>query len=227
MKSEYPEAPIVPKAYRDYECAVFLKTREQYGELSNFSQHHVTVVSNSMTFLFLTSEALYQACKFPNTPEAQSDILREPNPYLAKAAVKPYESEIREDWHDIKVEVMLWVLRLKLAQNPQSIGKVLLSTSSPQINIVEASKNDDFWGAIRQKEDKRVLIGKNVLGRLWDYVRDYHVHTYDGTMVVEKTVITPEIPNFNLFGGPVWSQYTKPEACDEFFPSSGWREKRT
>src|SRR5205814_1777426 len=111
-----------------------------------------------------TSEALYQACRFPHRADVQKLILAERSPMGAKMRSKPYRSDSRSDWEQVNVVVMHWCLRVKLAQNWKAFGTLLLSTGDKP--IVEESHRDTFWGAKKEKSAPDTLIGQNVLGRL-------------------------------------------------------------
>src|SRR5688500_12497164 len=93
----------------------------------------------------LTSEALYQACRFPHLPKVQSLIIDQRSPLTAKMKSKPYRSDSRPDWDHIRVKVMRWCLRVKLVQNWHRFSSLLLETDERP--IVEESRKDDFWGA--------------------------------------------------------------------------------
>src|SRR6185436_824364 len=104
----------------------------------------------------------YQACRFPSLPDVQRMIIGEKSPMTAKMLSKPYRGQSRPDWLAVRVKIMRWCLRLKLAQNWQTFGELLYaSNDSP---IVEDSRKDDFWGA-RAGGDGN-LVGQNILGRL-------------------------------------------------------------
>ena len=115
----------------------------------------------------LTSEALYQACRFPHLPEVQKIIIGQNSPMTAKMKSKPYRKDSRADWDAIRIDVMRWCLRVKLAQHWEKFGDLLLSTGEKP--IVEMSYRDQFWGA--KPIDEETLIGTNVLGRLLTWLR--------------------------------------------------------
>ena len=144
-----------------------------------------------------TSEALYQACRFPDRPDVQRMIIEQRSPMTAKMKGKRYLQDTRPDWDRVRVKVMRWCLRVKLAQNWDSFGELLLSTGSAP--IVEDSRKDDFWGAKRTDEE---LIGTNALGRLLMELRDERKGpNQDRLRVVEPL----QIPNFLLYGEPIGS----------------------
>jgi len=136
------------------------------------------------------SEALYLACRFPHMPDVQRLIVNEVSPMTAKMRSKPYRKHSRGDWDYIRVPIMKWCLRVKLAQNLNSFGSLLLATEEK--TIVEDSRKDAFWGAI--KDDNGVFHGMNVLGRLLMELRENLKKDPD----VFKEILPLEICEFNL-----------------------------
>lgn len=147
------------RRYKRFECAVFRKTTEKYGGLSNMAGGFPLLVEGIPV---ASSEALYQACRFPHMPDVQKLILAQSSPMTAKMKSKPYRVDTRPDWEAIKVPIMKWCLRVKLAQNWDKFSHALLSTGSKA--IVEDSSKDTYWGAKEIGHD--LLEGQNVLGRL-------------------------------------------------------------
>ena len=112
---------------------------------------------------WLTSEALYQALRFPANPEIQTEIFIQKSPMAAKMKSKPFRlTHGRRDWDLVRIEIMYWCLQMKLHANQSSFGNLLLATTS--FDIIEESHQDTFWGA--KKDDKGRFYGKNVLGSL-------------------------------------------------------------
>lgn len=181
------------KVYNANECCVFRKTKELYGGLSNMASGYPLKVNGVH---ILTSEAIYQACRFPHLPDIQEKIIKEKSPMSAKMVGKPYRNNSREDWDDTRIKVMRWCLKVKLAQNFFEFGKLLESTFDKP--IVEDSSKDDFWGAIRDKQDENILKGTNALGRLLMELRQFY---NEKRYTYEMFVVEPlNIPNFTLFG---------------------------
>jgi ribA/ribD-fused uncharacterized protein len=181
------------KIYNANECCVFRKTKEQYGGLSNMASGFPIVVNRVK---ILSSEALYQACRFPHLTEIQKKIIAERSPMTAKMVGKPFRSDSRNDWDEIRIKIMRWCLRVKLAQNFVEFGRLLETTSEKP--IVEDSSKDDFWGAIRKKENENILEGVNALGRLLMELRQfYNEKRYSYEMFVVEPL---PIPDFKLFG---------------------------
>lgn len=155
-----------PRRYDAASSAVFHKTREEHGGLSNMAAGFPLFVNN---LPIRTSEALYQACRFPHIPEAQQEILAERSPMTAKMRSKPWRKETRPDWMEVRVRIMRWALRVKLVQNWDSFSAELFETGT--LDIVEKkTKRADFWGA--QVQEDGSFFGKNVLGRLLMELRE-------------------------------------------------------
>jgi ribA/ribD-fused uncharacterized protein len=184
------------RIYNASEIVFFKKTKEAFGGLSNMAAGFPLEINGVP---MLTSEALYQACRFPHLPEVQQLIIKERSPMTAKMIGKPYRSQSREDFEDIKVEIMRWCLRVKLAQNFIEFGRLLLTTNNKP--IVEDSHKDSFWGAVRDKKDGDILRGVNALGRLLMQLREQYLENpYSWRLLYVEPL---KIPNFKLFGEPI------------------------
>ena len=153
------------REYRRSESAVFLKTKEKHGGLSNMAGGFPLEVNGVP---IRTAEALYQACRFPHLPAVQEQIIAQRSPMTAKMKSKPHRPDSRPDWDKVRVRIMRWCLQVKLAQNWEKFGAVLLETGD--LPIVEHSRRDDFWGA--KPVDAQTLVGVNALGRLLMELRE-------------------------------------------------------
>jgi type I restriction enzyme, S subunit len=176
---------------------VFLKTNERFGGLSNMAPGFPLRING---IPIRTSEALYQACRFPHMPDVQHRILDEHSPMTAKMRTKPFRSQSRPDWDNVRVKIMRWCLRVKLAQNWHAFSELLLATEDRP--IVEQSRKDDFWGAKVTKNG--TLVGMNVLGRLLMELRE-QLKSEDPESL--KIVEPPPIPEFMLFQKPIEPVY--------------------
>jgi ribA/ribD-fused uncharacterized protein len=145
-----------------------------------------------------TSEALYQACRFPHMPDVQREIIEQHSPMTAKMKGKPHRPNSRADWDEVRTKIMRWCLLVKLAQNYDEFGRLLLSTKNK--SIVEQSRKDDYWGAKVTETDVDTLVGQNVLGRLLMELRELLKCDADGAL---KTVYPLTIPQFMLLGEPI------------------------
>jgi ribA/ribD-fused uncharacterized protein len=181
------------KLYNANECCLFRKTKEAYGGLSNMASGFPLSINGINV---LSSEALYQACRFPHLPDIQKKIINERSPMSAKMVGKPFRNDSRPDWDEVRIKIMRWCLRVKIAQNFINFGQLLESTYNQQ--IVEDSNKDAFWGAIRLKDDQNKLTGVNALGRLIMELRQfYNENRFSYDMFVVKPL---NIPDFKLYG---------------------------
>lgn len=181
------------RVYSRNECIVFHKTKEAFGGLSNMASGYPLRINGVR---ILTAEALYQACRFPQLPDVQKEIIAQHSPMTAKMKGKPFKAQSRDDWEEVKAKVMRWCLRVKLAQNYSRFSELLLSTQEKP--IVEFSVKDDYWGA--REIDRTTLGGENVLGRLLMELRELIKVDVDRRLLVVEPL---NIPNFHLFEKPI------------------------
>ena len=98
---------------------LFCRHDEPYYCFANFSRHPIVV--NGVKWP--TTEHWYQAQKFSD-PEVQEDIRRAPNPMVA-ATIGRTAPGMREDWDNVKVDLMRQALRMKVDQNPDVKASLL------------------------------------------------------------------------------------------------------
>lgn len=189
-----PEKDLL-RIYDRSDVVIVYKTKEEFGGLSNMASGYPLQING---IRILTSEALYQACRFPHMPEIQQEIIEQRSPMTAKMKSKPHRKNSRPDWDDVQHKVMRWCLRVKLAQNHDAFGRLLLATGDRP--IVEQSRRDDYWGAKLLDEAGEKLIGQNVLGRLLMELRESLKDAPDNAL---KTVLPLGISNFLLLGMPI------------------------
>jgi len=182
--------------YSRTNCAVFLKTREKWGELSNMAGGMPLLVCG---IPIKTSEALYQACRFPELPDVQAKIVAEKSPMSAKMVGEPFRPNTRSDWDVVHIDIMRWCLQVKTRQNLAKFTGVLLATGAMDI-VEESSKSDVYWGTKKTKEDPGVLVGQNVLGHL---LMDLRQEIMSGSRTAATIVAPLSIPSFLLCGRPV------------------------
>jgi ribA/ribD-fused uncharacterized protein len=178
------------RTYKRQDSITFRKTAERFGGLSNMAGGYPLQVND---IRILTSEALYQACRFPHLPEVQRLIIAERSPMTAKMKSKPYRDNSRSDWDLVRTKIMRWCLQVKLIQNWDKFSQLLLETGN--LPIVEDSRKDDFWGA--KPEDEETLTGANVLGRLLMQLRE---KVKSGEITSQSIVKPLSIPDFLLYG---------------------------
>lgn len=201
-RSQVPKDPGI-REYRKEDVAAFFRVREAFGELSNmhpdfpFKVGEIDVPS---------SEAYYQAMRFPDLPDFQAEILSQTSPMLSKRHAYKRISEARPDWLQVNVAVMRHALRLKAASNHERIAQVMEATEGKP--IVEISSRDDFWGAFDKGD---VLVGRNVLGRLEMELRQEMIDWAPSEPVVVRA---PNIPGA-LFLGQVLEDQTIEEIAPE------------
>jgi len=183
------------RTYVRGEVVVVYKTKEDFGGLSNMASGYPLQVNGVR---ILTTEALYQACRFPHLPDVQREIIGQHSPMTAKMKSKPYRQDSRPDWDEVRYKVMRWCLRVKLAQNYEEFGRLLLATRDRP--IVEQSRKDDYWGAKLVDESGETLVGQNVLGRLLMELRE---KLKNDSQCALKIVPPLAVPNFLLLGRPI------------------------
>lgn len=173
------------RTYDRQSVVVVYKTKDKFGGLSNMASGFPLFINGVRV---PTSEALYQACRFPHRPDVQEAIIGQFSPMTAKMKAKLFNKESRSDWNEIRFKIMRWCLRVKLTQNFDEFGGLLLATGSRQ--IVEQSRRDDYWGA-KLSEDGTLLVGQNVLGRLLMELRERLIeHGENGFKIVEPLAIS-------------------------------------
>jgi ribA/ribD-fused uncharacterized protein len=153
------------RKYHQQNAIVFQKNEDEFGQLSNMASGFPVCINGIQ---IRTIEALYQSCRFPLHPEAQREVIEQKSPMGAKYKSRSLRQLTRTDWEEVKVNVMRWCLRVKLAQHWEKFSSFLILTGDKP--IVEQSKVDSFWGA--KPFPDGTLIGSNVLGRLLMELRE-------------------------------------------------------
>ena len=179
---------IAIRTYERESSVVFFKTKDLFGGLSNMAAGYPIVINDTVV---LTSEALYQSCRFPHLPDVQRLIISKNSPMTAKMVSKPYLDQSRVDWLRMRVRIMKWCLTCKIVQNWDRFSTLLLETQD--LPIVEQSRKDKFWGAV--PENDSTLVGANVLGRLLMELREI---ARAGEII--DSVPPPEVDNFLFLG---------------------------
>lgn len=182
------------RTYLRSESVVVHKTKESFGGLSNMAAGFPLRING---FRVPTSEALYQACRFPDLPDVQRVIIAQHSPMTAKMKGKPHRNATRSDWDKVRHNVMRWCLRVKLSQHYKEFGRLLLATKEKP--IVEQSRKDEYWGAILLQGGE-TLMGENVLGRLLMELREALKNDTNENL---RFVPPLGIPNFKLYGEPI------------------------
>lgn len=139
----------------------------EYHFLSNFypSPIKVTGLGHYESYTVPTAEHAFQALKTRN-PTEQQYVLDAPNPGSAKRSGR--KVTLREDWEDIKHNVMRIVVTHKFEQNPDLATKLV---DTDDAILIEGNHwGDRTWGATWDA-DKQYWVGINMLGRILMDVR--------------------------------------------------------
>lgn len=177
------------RLYRRTDVVSFRTTSGIHGGLSNMAPGFPVILNGTR---IRSVEALYQALRFPHLPDAQREIIQQHSPMTAKMVSRRFIDQTREDWDEVKIPIMRWCLRLKLAQNWEAFSGVLLATGKQP--IVEDSRKDPFWGAVPKPGEQ--LEGQNVLGRLLMELRE-KLRTEGDSL---RSLPNPSFSRARLFG---------------------------
>jgi len=179
-----------PHEYVREHVIIFKRTKEIYGGLSNMAIGFEIKIDN---IVVKSSEALYQACRYPHRDDIQEEIIKQTKPMKAKIKSMSYNALTRSDWDQVRVPIMKWCVEAKLACHWNEISEILLSTGEKP--IVEESRKDMFWGAIPQRDGK--LKGVNQLGKLLVDLRNKIKERNKNAL---RKVMPLDIENFRLLG---------------------------
>jgi ribA/ribD-fused uncharacterized protein len=127
----------------------FWSGSDEYFEFSNFYDHPLGRYANL--------ESAYQAQKFPKNEH----LFLWRSGAEAKKVAKENKLVIRDDWDDVRVDVMYTLLKKKF-EDPQ-LAALLRSTGDTE--LVHWAPWDQYWGWSKEKG------GENVLGQLLMRVR--------------------------------------------------------
>ena len=131
------------------------KFREEYFFLSNF--YEVPVTYGGVTYQ--NNEAAFQAQK--TTDSALKAKFASLDPKQAKSLGR--KVPLRDDWDDIKCDIMYDICKAKFSQNPDLAQK--LDATGGQELVEGNDWNDHFWGVCNGK-------GKNMLGIILMKIRE-------------------------------------------------------
>ena len=139
---------------------IFNKTKDQHGWLGNMSAHPVKYDNK----WWLTTEALFQALRFPEDSKVREIIRAEKRPMAAKMMAKKFRDlMVVKPCGPRDIENMKLMLRLKLTFNKQ-LKQELLATGETDIIEDCTSRSPSPWGA-RLVDGE--WVGDNLLGKLW------------------------------------------------------------
>lgn len=132
--------------------------RDEYFFLSNFYPVEIKLDG----IVYPNAEAAFQAQKTFDVEERRKfSMLR--NPVQAKRLGR--KVKLRDDWEEVKLDIMTEVVSQKFLQHPHLI-EMLLQTGDEE--LVEGNKwGDRFWGVCKGK-------GENHLGKILMKIRDVY-----------------------------------------------------
>lgn len=130
----------------------FYKEYGELGYLANYSNHGFELNGK----YWPTVEHFYQAQKFENI-EIQEKIRNAPTPKIASSIGRDRNNKLRENWSEIKRDIMLEGVLAKFRAHPDILKK-LLDTGEEE--IIENTDIDYYWGCGENK------IGRNEFGKI-------------------------------------------------------------
>jgi ribA/ribD-fused uncharacterized protein len=141
--------------------------RGEHVFLSNF--YFSFVLYNDI--VWKTAEHAYQASKTLD-PKEKKWIIDCPTPHLVKEIGK--KLTLREDWNNVKVQIMRDIIYEKFEYN-KSIKEKLIATH-PYILIEGNLWHDNFWGVCKCEKCKKVKVKHNHLGFILMELRNRYVN---------------------------------------------------
>ena len=136
----------------------FYKKDEEYGFFSNFYKAPFEAGGR----IYATNEHYFQSKKFAGKAY-ENDVASAKTPFDAFELGRSRRNPLREDWEQVKDEIMYEGLRFKFSQNKDLKDK-LLETGNRK--IIEHTTKDKYWGDGGNGE------GQNRLGILLMKLRD-------------------------------------------------------
>lgn len=145
--------------------------KDNYRWLSNFwfYDNPMLITTEFGILRALSNEHFYAAMKNED-PLHLKAALEHPSKGLKKFGTSV---ELREDWHEIKEDVMLHALRYKFSKDNPILRSKLLATGDQEIQEGN-SWGDKYWGVCLKTGE-----GENRLGRLIMQVRSEIVEEED------------------------------------------------
>lgn len=136
----------------------FYKINDEYGCFSNFAHYGFELDGK----WWMTSEHYFQAQKFYGTEYVEIIRLLD-NPMKAAQMGRNRNLPLREDWEEVKDDIMRKAVYAKFSQNIE-LKNILLNTD-PEY-IVENTSDDYYWGCGTNGS------GKNMLGIILMEIRE-------------------------------------------------------
>lgn len=141
------------------EIRFYSRKNPRYYFLTNFYSSPFELDS----YEWKTVEHYFQAMKFVEHPDYFHSVRQCITPSRAKSLGRTRNYPLREDWEEVKEDIMLKALYAKFEQNPL-LKDQLLDTGN--CILIEDSPTDYYWGIGKRG------TGKNRLGHLLMRVRD-------------------------------------------------------
>lgn len=176
----------------------FCTVNGAYGILGNMASTGLNklsiAVDNGNLIDVVCSETLFVCMKF--TDSGIQEELRKLHGMSAKMSSKRYKNVIRTDFGDIRLDIMRWVLRVKLFYNENTFGKLLKDSGDNEIVEVSTyayerkNNNGKLWGVCKYEGGGDEMKGYNWLGKLLVELREEYrnndwkcnyVKGFDGT----------------------------------------------
>lgn len=136
----------------------FYRSRDPYGQFTNFSRHPVELDGK----IWPTSEHYFQAQKFAGT-EHEEQVRLCKSPREAADMGRRRDLPLRKDWEAVKDDIMRKIVLKKVESYPE-MKALLLQTGTEK--IIEDSPVDYYWGCGADGS------GKNMLGKILMEIRD-------------------------------------------------------
>ena len=136
----------------------FYSEKDDYGYFCNYYAAPIEVEGR----VWPTSEHYYQGMKFLDA-EVQGKVRKAETPKKAKGLGRNKDHHLREDWDQVKDDVMYEALTAKFTQH-SDLQQYLLETNAKR--LVEHTDRDSYWG------DGGDGSGQNKLGVLLMRVRE-------------------------------------------------------
>lgn len=135
--------------------------RDEYSWMSNFAPYSF----NDGRRTWPTVEHYFQACKTDKYSDFKL-IVNAGTPAIAKSLGR--KARLRKDWNEVKFDVMLNAIRMKLEQNKELIDKLLLTGKA---EIIEGNYwHDNYWGDCYCPKCKHIP-GENFNGKIFMLLR--------------------------------------------------------
>ncbi len=132
--------------------------RDEYFFLSNFYPVEIKLDG----IVYPNAETAFQAQKTMDVEERRKFSMLK-NPVQAKRLGR--KVKLRDDWEEVKLDIMTEIVSQKFLQHPHLI-EMLLQTGDEE--LIEGNKwGDRFWGVCKGK-------GENHLGKILMKIRDVY-----------------------------------------------------